>query len=128
MGYLEVSKPKRVAVVGSRDFKHYGLLCYYLDNFFFRSDSPIKIISGGAKGADSLAEKFAEARNIKTKVYKANWEKYGKKAGFLRNKKIIKNCDVVVAFWDGESKGTKITIDLAKEAGKKVYIVMFPGE
>jgi len=128
MGCLEMSKLHRVAVIGSRDFKHYGLLCYYLDNFFFHPKKKIEIISGGAIGADSLAEKFAEARNIKTKVYKANWDKHGKRAGFLRNKKIVKNCDVVVAFWDGESKGTKITIDLAKEAGKKVYIIMSPGE
>lgn len=123
-----MAKLRRVAVVGSRNFKLKGLLNYYLDNYFFQKMGKIKIISGGAKGADSFAEEFAEARNIETKVYKADWKKYGNRAGFLRNKKIVKNCDVVVAFWDGESKGTKITIDLAKEAGKKVYIVMFPGE
>lgn len=119
-----MAKLCRVAVVGSRSFENFKLLDAYLYEYFY----PFRLISGGASGADSLAEEFARRRNLKKKIYKANWDKYGKGAGFIRNKKIVKNCDVVVAFWDGESKGTKNTIDLAKEAGKKVYVVMFPGE
>ncbi len=124
MRYLEVAKPKRVAVIGSRNFSDFKLLKVYLGRFFY----PFVLISGAAKGADSLAERYADVVGLEKKIFPANWDKHGKRAGFLRNKKIVKNCDVVVAFWDGESKGTKNTIDLAKEAGKKVYIVMFPGE
>jgi len=121
-------KPLRVAVVGSRTFKLKGLLVYYLDNYFWSVRYKIIIVSGGAKGADSFAEEWADERKVKTKIYKAKWQKYGKRAGFVRNEKIVKNCDVVVAFWDGESKGTKHTIDLARKIGLKVYVVMFPGE
>lgn len=119
-----MTKLHRVAVVGSRNFSNYTILKRYLLDYFY----PFFLISGGAKGADSLAQRFAENKHLDMKIFHPNWDKYGKRAGFLRNKKIVKNCDVVVAFWDGESKGTKNTIDLAKEAGKKVYIVMFPGE
>lgn len=120
-----MAKLCRVAVIGSRSFDYYSVLSRYLDVFFGNN---FILISGGARGADSLAEKYADAGDLQKKIFPADWKKNGKKAGFLRNKKIVKNCDVVVVFWDGESKGTKITIDLAKEAGKKVYIVMFPGE
>ena len=119
-----MAKLLRVAVIGSRNFSNYKLLDAYLYEYF----APFKLISGGASGADSLAEEFARRRDLKKKIYKAKWQKYGKRAGFVRNEKIVKNCDVVVAFWDGESKGTKMTIDLARKIGLKVYVIMFPGE
>jgi len=115
---------KKIAVVGSRSFDNYSLLRKYLLNYFH----PFILISGGAQGADSLAESFAYSKNLKTKIYKAKWNKYGRSAGPIRNKKIVENADIIVAFWDGESKGTKMTIDYAKEKGKPVYVVMYPNE
>jgi hypothetical protein len=58
-------------------------------------------------------------------VFKPDWNKYGKSAGFVRNKLIIENADIVFAFWDGESKGTLISINIAKELNKKLYICNF---
>lgn len=115
----------KLAVVGSRNFNDYGMMVYYVDMFNFQWKEITEIISGGAKGADSLAEKYASERNIPIKVFKPEWDKYGKSAGFKRNIKIIDECDALIAFWDGKSKGTKHSIDLAKKQHKKVIIYYF---
>lgn len=113
---------RRVAVVGSRTFKDYGLLCKTLDAHVKPGD---EIVSGGAKGADYLAEQYAKERGLNTIIYYPEWDKYGKKAGFLRNEKIVNDCDILVAFWNNVSRGTKSSIDLARKAGKEVFIVIW---
>jgi len=111
----------KLAVVGSRIFKDYDRLKRELDKF----PKINVIVSGGAVGADLLAERYAEENNIETQVYYPYWEKYGKKAGFIRNRQIVDNCDSLIAFWDGESKGTKMSIDLAKAQNKLFLICLF---
>ena len=113
----------KLAVVGSRSFNDFNLLCSKL-----RQISISEIISGGARGADSLGAKFAKENNIKLTVFPADWDMYGKSAGYIRNKRIIENCDQVIAFWDGNSKGTKHSIDLAKQMNKPTTIVKFYNE
>ncbi len=110
-------KPVRLAVIGSRTFNEYRFLEITLDWF-----SISKIISGGAKGADLLATKYAANRNIPTKVFPAEWDKYGKSAGYKRNVLIVEACDELVAFWDTKSRGTKHSLDIAKEQNKPVHI------
>lgn len=111
----------KVAIIGSRTFDNYQYLSFFLD--VFRNQYPIDlIISGGAKGADSLAEKYAKEHNIKTLIFPADWDKYGKRAGYIRNEDIIKNCDLVIAFWDMTSIGTKHSLDLAKKYNKPAII------
>lgn len=114
----------KIAVVGSRTFNNYDLLCSYLNTIHLKE--PIShIISGGAKGADKMGEKWANENGIETIIFIPDWEKYGRKAGFLRNKDIINEADKVVCFWDGFSNGTKNSIELAKRQGKKCLIVNF---
>jgi hypothetical protein len=117
----------KVAVVGSRSFNNYVYLWEVLHAIDLRlcvnKGSPIhEIISGGARGADTLAEQFAKKENLPLKVFPAEWDKYGKSAGFRRNQQIVDNCDILIAFWDGESRGTKHSIDLATKQNKPVYI------
>ena len=81
------------------------------------------IVSGGAQGADKLAERFAKKYNIPTTIFMAQWIKYGKSAGFIRNKEIIDTCDAVVAFWDEKSPGTKHSLTLAKQQNKPIKII-----
>jgi hypothetical protein len=109
----------KLAIVGSRTFNDYELLCGVIDEV---KDIEL-IISGGANGADSLAEKYAKDHSIPTKIYHADWNKYGKRAGYIRNVDIITNCDCVIAFWDCKSKGTKHSIDLANTQKKKLLII-----
>lgn len=83
------------------------------------------IISGRAKGADMLAERYATENQIPTLIFPPDWEKYGRSAGVIRNKDIIKNCDMVIAFWDGQSTGTAHSLQLAKKYKKKSLIYYF---
>ena len=109
----------KVAIVGSRSFTSYPTLK--------RAMSSIKgiteIVSAGAKGADTLGEMYAKETGVPCRIFYPDWKLHGKYAGFLRNEDIVRAADVVVAFWDMESKGTKHTINTARKLGKKVYIV-----
>jgi hypothetical protein len=111
-----------LAIIGSRGFKDKELLDSILTP---RKDLIKKVISGGANGADKLGEQWAIENKIETEIFYPDWNKYGKKAGFIRNEDIIKNSTHVIAFWDGESKGTKHSIGLSKKLEKKLKIVLF---
>lgn len=110
-------KTIKLAVVGSRTFIDYDYMCQTLKWFDIK-----QIISGGAKGADALAKRYAEEHNIDYKEFPANWDKHGKSAGYIRNKQIVDAADEVVAFWDGESKGTQHTITITEEQGKPLHV------
>lgn len=110
----------KIAIIGSRNFTNYKLLQEILEQY---KPKITLVVSGAAKGADSLGEKWALENNIQTLIFPADWNQYGKRAGFIRNEDIIKNCDCCVAFWDGESKGTKHSLSLCKKYNKPVKIV-----
>lgn len=111
----------KLAVVGSRTFTDYKLLKLTLDEL-----SGIDlIISGGANGADKLVERYAFENGIKTTIYIPEWSKLGRSAGIIRNKIIVESADMVVAFWDGISHGTKNSIELAKKANKILKIMKY---
>lgn len=110
----------KVAVIGSRGFNDYEKMKSVLNNITIS-----EIISGGAIGADSLGAKYANENSISLCVFLPDWKKYGKGAGFIRNKLIVDNSDMVVAFWDGKSKGTKNSIDYSKKINKKVIIISY---
>lgn len=111
----------KLAIIGSRSFNNYKLLCGILKEY----KDIEKIISGGAKGADSLAARYAKENNIELIEYIPAWNLYGKSAGFRRNKKIVQESDFVLAFWDGHSKGTKHSINLANKSNKECRVVYF---
>ena len=110
----------KVAVIGSRTFNDYELLRQTLSKLEITL-----VVSGGAKGADSLGEEYANANNIPTKIFLPDWDKYGKSAGMLRNSDIINEAEIIVAFWDGESKWCKDAIAKANKLNKKVLIISF---
>lgn len=116
----------KIAIIGSRTFNNYELLRQSLDEFSFEANVNISlIVSGGAKGADILGERYAQENNIETMIFLPDWEKHGKSAGFIRNQFIINNADFAIAFWDGESKGTLSSINIAKKQKKGVRVVNF---
>lgn len=82
-------------------------------------------MSGTANGADQLSERWAKEFGYLIKYFPANWEKYGKLAGYKRNKQMAEYADALIAFWDGKSKGTKHMIDLAKEQNLQVRVVRY---
>ena len=117
------NKEIKLAIVGSRTFNSYDEVNTVLSEFISSNDVTVtEIVSGGAKGADALAERYAANHNIPTKIYYADWKKFGRRAGPIRNVDIIKRCDVCVAFWDGESHGTKHDIELCRKKHKLCII------
>lgn len=114
----------KVAIIGSRSYTDYDRLKYILDALSEKINIDL-IVSGGAKGADTLGYKYAIENNIKTLIFKPEWDKYGKIAGFIRNEQIVKSSDIVLAFWDGISNGTKNSIGLCEKYNIKYHIIKF---
>ncbi len=116
----------RLAIVGGRDFNDYNMLVETIRLFNKHpQDFPGTVVSGGAQGADSLGMQYANCKGIPIRRFLPEWDKYGKSAGFIRNQTIVDNCDMVLAFWDGKSRGTADTIEKAKRAMKPTFIVYY---
>lgn len=115
----------KLAVIGSRGFLDYGKLCETLD----KVKTPITcIISGGAQGADSLAQEYAARCGLPILIYYPNYKAHPDNPGAAcaeRNQRIINDCDKVIAFWDYNTPGTRMSLDMAAKAGKQTYIVTF---
>ena len=111
---------KRIAVIGSRTFTDYGVLKKLWDEYH-----PFILVSGGAKGADMLAEKYADEKGYEKVIFKPDWKKYGRAAGIKRNQEIINLADEVVGFWNKMSEGTGHSLELARKKGMPVTIVTF---
>ncbi len=116
-----MKKDIRLAIVGGRDFSDYNYLTREVEQLQQQMNI-VAIISGGARGADSLGERFANEHHIPKKIFPAQWDLYGRSAGFRRNQTIVDNADVVLAFWDGQSRGTADTINKTRIA-KKILII-----
>lgn len=116
----------KIIIAGGRDFNNYALLKGYVDKFLstYPSDS-IEIVSGNARGADKLGERYAKEHNLPVKLFPANWDKYGKRAGYLRNQEMADYANMLIAFWDRKSKGTNHMINIAKKAGLIVKVVYY---
>lgn len=115
----------RLIVAGSRDFNNYELLKQKCDTLLSqkRLTHSIVIISGTARGADTLGEQYAHERGYAVERYPADWEHDGKAAGPIRNTQMAAHADALVSFWDGKSRGTRDMIEKAKEHNLPVRIV-----
>lgn len=117
----------RIIIAGGRDFTNYTLLKEKVDNIISdkRKTHQIYIVSGKARGADSLGEKYANENGLNIMEFPADWGKHGKSAGYKRNLEMAENADALIAFWDGESRGTKHMIDIAKEKNLPTRIIRY---
>ena len=127
-------KPRnRIIVAGGRDFNNYDLLSETLDAVLKRyTDSETIIVTGCCRGADALGEHYAKEHGIPVKRFPADWLQYGKAAGPIRNREMAEYASegegVLVAFWDGKSRGTKNMIDMAFKYGLDVHVIMWKRE
>lgn len=112
----------RVIIAGGRDFDDYETLRAVVDKILSKTKDEIQIVSGGARGADKLGEQYAKERGYDISIFYADWDRYGASAGYKRNLEMAQNADALIAFWDGESRGTKHMINLATERGLKVRV------
>lgn len=139
----------RVIIAGGRDFNNYNLLVeqssniilniagrntekkYTVEGFEYIEpvDKNYEIVCGKARGADTLGEQFGKEYGFKIKYFPANWDLYGKSAGYKRNEQMAlyakEDNGVLIAFWDQKSKGTKHMIDLVNKHGLKVFVVNY---
>lgn len=113
-----------LAMVGGRDFYNLEASLKLFDKMSARYKI-CRIVSGGATGADHIAEMVAALRHIPIIRYLPNWKKHGRAAGPIRNELIVENSDIVIAFWDGVSKGTKSTIDISIKMRKLIYVIRY---
>ncbi len=114
----------KIGIVGSRSFDDYELLKNTILSYTI-TDAIDCIVSGGAAGADKLAEDFADEYAINKKIYKPNYKKHGRFAAHERNTEIIMDSDIVFAFWNGTSTGTKDSIDKAERLGVPIDVILF---
>lgn len=110
----------RIAVVGSRHYRNLENVVTYINSL---PDDTV-IVSGHAKGVDQTAERAAKKRGLEVVSIPANWDKYGKPAGYRRNIQMLDIVDKVVVFWDGKSPGTRHMIDKARK--RKIDVLRFP--
>lgn len=109
----------RTIIAGSRDGINYDDLLSAVEQIDW---NPTVVLSGTARGADRMGERWASENNIPVEKFPADWNRYGKSAGYRRNAEMAQNADALIALWNGKSRGTKHMIDLANKAGLKIYI------
>lgn len=123
----------RIIIAGSRDFNNYAILKHNIIKILLElsptQELDIEIVSGGARGADQLGERFAKEYKYSIKRFIPDWDNLGKSAGYRRNEDMARYAKedngVLIAYWDGVSKGTKHMIDLANKHGLRVYVVKY---
>ena len=111
----------KVAVIGSRNLTISNLGSYL-------PKETTELISGGARGIDRCARQHAHSNNLKFTEFLPEYAKYGRSAPLRRNEQIADRADLILAFWDGTSRGTKYTVDYARKAGKQVVSVLLTPE
>ena len=118
----------KLIVAGGRDFDDYAQLeqrLLAMSNEDSLGDIAISLVSGMARGADNLGVRFAHEYGVKLYTFPANWDKHGKAAGFRRNEEMGQFADGLLAFWDGQSRGTKHMIDYMRFLNKEVKVVSY---
>lgn len=113
----------KVIIAGSRGFSNFQLL-YTKCEEILETQSDVEIVSGTAKGADKLGEHYASLKGYSVARFPADWSK-GRSAGFIRNAEMANYSDCLIAFWDGNSSGTKHMINLAESKGLEVHVILY---
>lgn len=109
----------KTIIAGSRGITDYLTVLKAIE----QSEFPVtEIVSGSARGVDALGERFATEEKLPLYIFPADWNRYGKRAGYIRNELMAENADALIAVWDGKSRGTKNMIDIAGNKGLKVFV------
>ena len=114
----------KIVIAGCRNYNNYYEAKDYIDFCIreIKKNNTIVILSGGCKGADMLGERYAIENGYEISKFVANWDKYGKAAGPIRNEQMAIDADYIIFFWDFKSKGTKSMIEYAKKYSKPYKI------
>lgn len=121
----------RMIVAGGRDYSNQNVVNYYIDRVKDVCDSRglnLVIVCGMATGADTLGRNYAISNGLEVLEFPADWNRYGKSAGYIRNKEMGDVADSAIVFWDGRSKGSKLMIDIMHELKKPVVAISYDGK
>lgn len=123
-----IKEDYKVIIAGGRNFSDKNLLTESCNAILkpLVKDHAITIISGNAPGADRTGERYAQERGFKIKRMPADWKKYGKAAGPIRNREMAEQADALIAFWDGSSRGTANMIESARHRNLIVNVINYP--
>lgn len=113
----------KLMVTGSRNWNDYSTLMEELDQW---KRLATELLHGGAGGADQMADRWAKENGVAVRMLEPDYAKHKAAAPHVRNTELVKQADGVLAFWDGQSKGTASTIAKARHAGKLLRIVFPP--
>ena len=109
----------KTIIAGGRDITDYQLVLDAIKE----SQFPIStVVCGGAKGVDTLGERYATEMNLQLNMFIPDWDTHGRAAGPIRNRKMAENAEALIAVWDGKSRGTKNMIETARKLGLLVYV------
>ena len=119
-----MKEEKRILIAGCRDFNNYKIAKRYINRCLseIKKQYDLIIVSGGAKGADMLGERFANEKKLKIERYLPDWQKYGKAAGPKRNKEMAAVSDYIICFWDKKSRGTASPIRYGRLLDKPIRV------
>ena len=115
----------RLIIAGSRTFTNYQCLCQTLAP---ERNRITQVLTGGERGAEQLGYRWAWKHAIRHRLFRADWERFGKSAGVRRNFQMAQAGDVLLAFWDGQSPGTRHLITCMQELGKPVVVIRTDGQ
>lgn len=110
----------KTIIAGSRTIKNYNIIAHAMERIGWEVT---EVVSGCASGVDTLGEEWARKNNIPIKHFPANWGRFGKSAGYIRNKELAEYAEACVAIWDGNSNGTQHMINLARNMNLKLLVV-----
>lgn len=122
---LEVITIFRITIGGCRNFEDYNFFKTQLNHILTQiiTSEEIIILTGHCSGTDLLAEKYATENGFPLEIHPARWQQYGRGAGVIRNKEMVIQSDLIIAFWDAKSRGTKSLINIAIELSKPLKII-----
>ena len=115
----------KLIIAGSRTFSDYQLLCHTLSP---QRHHISEVLHGGARGADRLGFRWAIKHHVRSRCFAADWERFGKSAGVRRNHQMAQAADMLVAFWDGQSPGTRHMIAAMQQLGKPCVVIRTDGQ
>lgn len=115
---------QKVIIAGSRNIEDRELIRREMNNLW-RQIGPFEVVSGTARGVDSISASLAVRAGIKVHEFPADWKRYGKSAGYKRNVEMAEFADYALILWDGQSRGTKHMMDIMRKVGKSSDVVIF---
>lgn len=114
-----------IGFIGSRDFSD-RVLATHVVSFFQNRFGNFTCVSGGAKGADTICADICEQlTKQKPLIFIPDWKQFGRAAGMIRNREIVDNSEILIAFWDGKSKGTKDSINYSRKQNKPLLTIKY---